>query len=275
MTLSIRTINTKPTDATPRYWYAGHAFESHFFNALSSTFPEGERFFIQSVRRYASEITDPALCRDVTAFIGQEGQHSKQHDEHVDILVGQGYERLPRLNEIQRKVMRFFSNRLPRFSLALTVGVEHLTAILAHRVLCDPTWLDAMDEDMRVLWHWHAVEETEHKAVAFDVYQATRPRGSTGLALRGVAMVEATLGTMAEVFFRHLYMLGKDGLLFNRREWSRGIRFLWGREGVFRLVAADYRRYWRRNFHPWEQDNRSLIEPFLEDAGTAYQVLSR
>lgn len=272
MTISVRAINVKPTDATPRYWFAGSAFESHFFNALSSTFPEGERFFIQSVRRYAPEISDPALNSEIAAFAGQEGQHSLQHDEHVEILVRQGYKKLVRLNDIQRKVMRVFLNRVPRFSLALTVGVEHLTAILAHQMLSDPRWLDAMDEDMRLLWRWHAVEEIEHKAVAFDVYQATRPPSSTGFALRGAAMVEATLATMAEVFFRHLYLLWKDKRLFNRSEWSRGIRFLWGREGLLRSVAADYRRYWQRDFHPWEQDNESLIKPFLNDE-SAYAVL--
>ncbi len=39
-------------DAIPRFWFDGDPFKSMLLTALSCTFPEGERFFIHSVRYY-------------------------------------------------------------------------------------------------------------------------------------------------------------------------------------------------------------------------------
>ena len=80
MSIRVRELDQGPDENTPRYWFGGDVFITHFFNALSSTFPEGERFFIRSVRRYADRIDNAALAREVTAFVGQEGRHSKAHD---------------------------------------------------------------------------------------------------------------------------------------------------------------------------------------------------
>ena len=46
-------------------------------NALSTTFPDGERFFIDSVRNFQDQIKDPKLQKDIRAFIGQEANHGK------------------------------------------------------------------------------------------------------------------------------------------------------------------------------------------------------
>ena len=55
----------------PRHWWGGDPFKSHFLNALSSTFPFGEAFFVRSVRYYADRIDDPALVADIRAFAGR------------------------------------------------------------------------------------------------------------------------------------------------------------------------------------------------------------
>ncbi|MBM4204256.1 MAG: metal-dependent hydrolase [Gammaproteobacteria bacterium] len=59
--ITVRRIAIQPSAATPKYWFGGLPFETHFFNALSTTFPEGERFFIQSVRIHSGTIGDPGL----------------------------------------------------------------------------------------------------------------------------------------------------------------------------------------------------------------------
>ncbi len=112
--IRVRELDQGPDENTPRYWFGNDVFVTHFFNALSSTFPEGERFFIRSVRRYADRIDNVMLAREVTAFVGQEGQHSKAHDVHVALLVDQGYGVLRTINGIQRVVMNWLNNRAPR-----------------------------------------------------------------------------------------------------------------------------------------------------------------
>ena len=61
-----------------------------FYNTLSIFFPAGERFFIQSVRNYREEITDEKLKAQVSAFIGQEGFHTREHEEYNDALAHAG-----------------------------------------------------------------------------------------------------------------------------------------------------------------------------------------
>ena len=266
--ITVRSIDLKPSAETPRYWFGGLAFETHFFNALSSTFPEGERFFIQSVRLGAAGLTDPALKTQIAAFTGQEGQHSMEHDAHVDLLVGQGYTALRRGNALMRTVLRWFTRHFPRYSLAATTAVEHLTAVLAEGLMHDKVrWLAPMTADMRLLWHWHAVEETEHKAVAFDVYQQTHK----SVALRRLAMVNVLPGLLLEVFVRQCYFLARDGRLFDFTEWQRGMRFLWGSDGLLRWLIRGHRTFYRRDFHPWQIDNSDQIQSFLVDYETHWK----
>lgn len=255
-TITVRHLSRPPTAATPRHWYGGHAFETHFLNALSSTFPEGERFFIAAVRHYAPQVSDPRLQAQVTAFVGQEGQHSRAHDGHMALLREQGFGGIDRANAVLRRVCRWYLRHAPRYSLALTIAIEHVTAVFAHHLLSDPErWLVPMHPDMRPLWRWHAVEETEHKAVAFDVYRAT----GGGEVMRLVAMVHVMVFVFAEFLGRHLYLLHRDGVLGDGAGWRRGTRFLWGRGGLLRLVFRDLFTYLRPGFHPWQRDDRQLL----------------
>lgn len=254
--ITVRHLPDPPTAATPRHWFAGQAFETHFFNALSSTFPEGERFFVAAVRHYAPQIADPDLRAQVVAFAGQEGQHSREHDAHMAMLCDQGFSGLARANAVVKTITRWYLRHLPRFSLAMTTAIEHVTAVFAHHLLNDPErWLDPMHQEMQSLWRWHAVEETEHKAVAFDVYEAT----GGGVLLRNVVMIEVMLFLFLEFFGRHLYLLYKDGVLGDASGWRRGIRFLWGRHGLLRLVYRDLFAYLKPGFHPWQRDDRPLL----------------
>ena len=57
---------------TPRYWLHDDPFATHFFNAMSSTFPEGEKFFVRSVQHYRSGVKNEKLQDQINEFIGQE-----------------------------------------------------------------------------------------------------------------------------------------------------------------------------------------------------------
>src|SRR3546814_8801913 len=64
---------------------------SHIAAGLSAVFPDGEDFFVRSVRHYRNDITDPELKRQVTGFIGQEAMHGREHRAFNDRLAELGY----------------------------------------------------------------------------------------------------------------------------------------------------------------------------------------
>ena len=241
----------------PRHWYGGDAFATHFLNALSSTFPFGEAFFVRSVLRYREQIDDAWLIDNIRGFAGQEGQHSRVHDEHVEMLIAQGYTALETRNRFVDRIARWHNRRTPKLSLSMTAGLEHLTALLARQILSDPELRTGkMHPEMARLWRWHALEEAEHKAVAFDVLMQVAP----GRLQRCLVMALNTLGLSIEILDRMIYMLWKDGLLFKTETWSGGWRFLFGKRGFLHGTGADYRAWYRRDFHPNELDDRPLIE---------------
>ena len=244
----------------PRYWYGGEPFATHYLDALSSVFPDGEAFFVRSVLRYRDRIDDPELRRAIQGFAGQEGQHSHQHDRHLELLSAHGYGGA-RADQPRRGPGDALRNRrLPRFSLASTAALEHLTALLARRILADGARFTApMDPRMEALWRWHALEEAEHKAVAFDVLQQVAP----SYPLRAFALVLNTLSLFVEILVAHRYMFWMDGR-WRARDWSDGRRFLFGRGGLLRGLGREYRAWFRRDFHPSQIDDTPLIAEWRE-----------
>ena len=240
----------------PRYWYGGNAFATHYLDALSSVFPDGEAFFVRSVLHYRDRIDDPALRVAIQGFAGQEAQHSHQHDRHLAVLSAQGYGALARANRVADRIMRHANRLAPRFSLASTAALEHLTALLARRILCDGgRFTRPMDPRMAALWRWHALEEAEHKAVAFDVLRQVAP----SYLLRVVALVVNAASLFVEILARTGYMLWKDGELARADTWRDGWKFLFAREGLLRGLGPEFRAWFRRDFHPSQIDDAPLI----------------
>ncbi|MEM7017642.1 MAG: metal-dependent hydrolase [Pseudomonadota bacterium] len=241
---------------TPRYWFDHSPAKTHLFNALSSTFPEGEAFFIRSVLHFRKQITDPVLLEEIKKFSGQEGVHSHHHDQHMQLLLDQGYVRLAGVNRIMGKVTRWFNRNFPKYSLAVTLSIEHITAIFGHRLLAHPElFLEPAHPEMKKLWAWHASEELEHKAVAFDVYQAI----GGSYWLRVMAMLHVSSGMFLEFFMRSAYMLTKDEEFWKWRNLKESASFAWGRHGVFGPTWREYLKFFRRDFHPWQQDDSGLL----------------
>lgn len=243
--------------SVPRDWYGNDAHLSTFFNGLSLLFPEGEKFFVQSVRHFSNRLTDPDLKRRVAAFIGQEALHSAEHSAFNAMLRAQGDELVVRLEREVRWLLILGHRVLTRRSqLAVTCALEHYTAILAEQLLTMPDRQAAIDDALRPLWLWHALEESEHKAVAFDVFTAV----GGGYATRVAMMLLATVFFVAEVAVFHTRLLAHRGRLLDARGWRSTIAFLWGRQGLFLRLVGPYLDYFRPGFHPEDRDTRALIE---------------
>ncbi len=156
--------------SVPRDWFCDDAFLSTFLDALSLLFPEGERFFVDSVKQHRDQIPTGELRGRVAGFIGQEAMHGKEHRGFNDLLLSQGFSAAPLVEARLRWLLRLVRRGLaPRSQLAVTCALEHFTAILAERLLRDERMRQDMHPSARPLWVWHALEESEHKAVAFDV----------------------------------------------------------------------------------------------------------
>src|SRR5690606_4920788 len=136
-------------DDIPAYWMGNDPFLSLFLTALSAVFPEGERFFVDSVRRYRDLIENPVLKKAVSAFIGQEAHHSKEHKGLNDLMTRKGYP----VDEIENKVgmgLTYLRKVLPpERQLAMTCALEHFTAILAELLLTSPELIERMDPRLR------------------------------------------------------------------------------------------------------------------------------
>ncbi len=242
-------------DPLPRHWHSGDAFKTHLFDAMSVLFPDGERFFIDSVRHFREQIEDPVLREQIRGFIGQEGHHSREHLEYSQRLKDLGYD-ITRIEKRAQARIRFTQKKFsPQRQLAATAALEHITAIMADGLLRDSRHMQGAHPVMARLWRWHALEETEHKAVAFDVYNQVC--GSRTLLRR--AMLMGTFFFVLDTTRGLAHMLKEDGLLWNWRVWRDGLSWMWGKQGIFRPLLRPYRDFFKAGFHPWQHDNLDLL----------------
>jgi predicted metal-dependent hydrolase len=240
-------------------WNAEGIHTSTFYNTMSLFFPAGERFFIHAVRHYRDRIKDPALLEAVKGFIGQEAMHGREHEAYNEHVAASG---VP-VRRQEARVARFLewlkAHRTPAEQLAATVALEHLTAILADMVLREPRLLAGAEPHYADLWRWHALEETEHKAVAYDVWVSVMGRSPGAYVLRVGAFVVANVifwSLMTPYFLQNLRAQRQLG---NWRGWLRFLKYAWVSPGALRRIIPAWFSYFRPGFHPWDHDNRRYL----------------
>jgi uncharacterized protein len=253
----------------PRHWFAGSAVATHVANGLNLVIPMGERFFVRSVRHYLDRLADPELEREVRGFMGQEGRHAQAHERFMDGLRKQGYAIDGFLPTCQRLLYDIPEKVLPpSFRLAVTGALEHFTAIIAEDTLVNGV-LQGAHPASRHLFEWHALEELEHKAVAFDVLRMVHP----SYALRMAGLVYATVGLAIAWLAATRVLLAQDGItLWDAAKELRALERAAHERGarqdarlIFtRIFARGIRDYVRRDFHPMDRDHAGLIRAALE-----------
>jgi predicted metal-dependent hydrolase len=225
------------------------------FNALSMSFPAGEQFFIDSVKRGLAKLSEgPARARfeaEARGFIGQEATHRRIHQLFNAHLQQQGlvnhweariHKRLKRLEKL--------AGHEPRAWLAVTAATEHLTALLSEYLLSHPEALEGAEPRLRDMWLWHASEENEHRCTAFDLYRALG--GNEQWRLRLFRLVSWHFAT--DVLRQTLHNLWRDGTWHHASTWASAWRTLFGPRGVVRTQWRGWRRYTAPDFHPGEAD---------------------
>ena len=244
-----------------RWWNGNDPVATALYNALSATFPEGEAFFVESVRKYR-EGAGPKLAAEIKAFTTQEAIHSREHAAFNKAATEAGYDLRP-LEERAHWRIGLLHERPPIASLAATMALEHFTAILAHELLSDPAHLGRAEDEAGSLWRWHAAEEIEHKGVAYDTWlHATRhwPRGKRW-KVKAKVMLLVTRNFIIDRTFGALELLRQDGIT-SPQAWARLIWYMWVRPGMMRKIFSAWAKYFLPGFHPWNEDDRHLIAGF-------------
>lgn len=241
-------------------WHPAGPQVNHYFNVQSVLFPKGERFFIRSVRHYRDRIHDPVLQQQVAGFIGQEAMHGREHEAYNAALANIGYP----VKAMERWVgwtLWFAEKTMPaKGQLAMTVALEHLTAIAAEDLLADDRILEGANPEMARLWRWHAMEETEHKAVAFDVYREVAGRGPVAWLRRCFTMLMVSTMMQLTIFAFLLTVSIRDRSVFKLSGWWSLFWALWVTPGGMRRQFPRYWQFFKPGFHPWQIDNYHQIE---------------
>lgn len=256
-------------------WHRLGPHMTQFMNTLSLFFPAGERMFIDAVRNYRDRIPDPDLKKAANAFIGQEAMHSREHVEYNKLMAEAG---LPaeQLDAFVWRLLDRIKNHTPRaVPLTATIALEHFTALMGSALLDQREVIEGSQEDYERMWLWHALEEVEHKAVAYDVYEKCIGRGPLAYLLRIGGMLGATVIFWPLVLAFYVRMTRASEAC--REAGWRGhltvLNTLFGRPGILRRQIPEWLGYFRYSFHPWQQDNShhlALIDELTEAAEAAY-----
>jgi predicted metal-dependent hydrolase len=248
-------------EVTPRWWHGNNPYATALFNALSATFPEGEAFFVESVRKHREGVPD-RLAGEIKAFTTQEVIHSREHLAFNRRAADSGYD----LSKLEARVLMrlgIITSKPPIASLAATMALEHFTAILAHELLADPRHLQGADPATAALWRWHAAEEIEHKGVAYDTWLHATKNWSRAKRWRvkSKVMLFLTRNFIVDRTAGALELLRQDGIT-GPKAVAGILWYAWIKPGMFRKIFAAWVKFFLPAFHPWNEDDRALIANF-------------
>ncbi|UPT64545.1 MAG: metal-dependent hydrolase [Hyphomonadaceae bacterium JAD_PAG50586_4] len=264
VTIAPRDIRFDVDAAKRGHWLSGDPVGTAVFNALSLTFPDGERMFMDAVRHYRGQVSGK-LAEDVRGFIAQEAIHSREHHQLNQLIDRQKYA----VEEIEAEVrerVAFARSNGPMRMLISTIALEHFTAMMAETHARHIDLFDKADPGIERMWRWHAMEETEHKAVAYDVFlEVTRAWTPLQRYLRRcISMSIITFMFTGHITRYAARLLEADG--YAPKDAAKAVKkYVWGNPGIFRRGWKTYLAWYRPGFHPWDQDTRPLVESWKAD----------
>jgi uncharacterized protein len=242
-----------------RWWLNGDPVATAFYNALSLTFPRGEAFFIESVKSFR-DATPEKLQKEIRAFVKQEIIHTREHVALNRRVEEAGYD-TARIEKRITESLEMTKGRPAIANLAATMILEHFTAIMAQQFIANPKHFENADKETADLWRWHALEEIEHKGVAYDTWlYATRDWSRwQRWKVKALMMLIITRNFWTNRYNDTLDLLAQDGFTGFRTK-MRVLRFLLAKPGVARKIIVPWIKFFLPGFHPWNEDDRHLID---------------
>jgi uncharacterized protein len=247
------------TPMSRKWWLGGDPVATAFYNSLSLTFPPGEKFCVEAVRCFR-EGAAPRLASEIATFVQQEMEHTREHLIFNRRVTESGYD----TSNLNRKIDQHFARlrSKPEIErLAAAIAIEHLTSTFAHELLSDSSHMRNADADEAALWRWHSRDEIDHKGVAYDTWlHATRDWGRVRRwLLKSRVMLSMSYAFITNRTAGALELLKQDGLS-GPRIWLAFARFALVYPGLFRHAAKGHLTFFLPGFHPWNIDDRALIE---------------
>lgn len=248
-------------------FYMDAELASAYFASLSIFLTRGEDLVIDTARYHRDFITDPLLKQRVTSLIGQEAIHSKMHEELNEAYL---------MRDLPVKLFRTWAGwafeygfeRLPQpMKLSLMAGIEHFTAVLAEYMMNhEEIFFRSQDEKQRAIWMWHMLEESEHKDIAFDVFQELSNNYLLRIAGFFPALITILVLISAASFLVPFYRNPKN--LISLRYWRDipyNFRLIFGlKDGVYGSSFKHIFDYLRPDFHPNDHDTSEFLEYYKE-----------
>jgi predicted metal-dependent hydrolase len=247
----------------PKYWFGGDPFKTRFFDALSLIFPGGEKFFMTSVRDFRDRISDPKLLQDIKDFNRQEAQHTLIHNQYNEHLRAQGIDVDALFKALNTLLFDGYRVKYSReYTLAITAALEHFTALGAHTLFDERDVLKPANPKVRAMYAWHAIEEVEHKGVAYDVMI---DYAKVGYFKRIAALIHMTVVFPRTIHAFANFMLKQDGF----SAWQRfklnlkGYYWLLKPGGFVGPIYKHYFPYYAPGYHPWQEADQPGYEEWL------------
>lgn len=262
--LTVRKMNFEYPQGVPRHWFGNSGLLTHVINSLSLMFPEGERFFIRSVNRFAHYAKDASMKEDIKRFAGQEIQHGKQHDQFNAFLEDHGYEYRTFVSVIEKFALQvlepFITEHVwEKFGLSATAAAEHFTATWAAHFLENRDVFYDAPREVKDLFLWHAAEEIEHKDVAFDLLHQVDDSYFTRIVgmLTLFPLIPSLIGYIAARF------IAQDDEI-TLRDIVRDLpRLLTDKNSLGYMYWQAFEQYLRPGFHPSDNDHKQLLNEYL------------
>jgi predicted metal-dependent hydrolase len=241
-----------------RWWLGGDPIATAFYNALSITFPRGEAFFIESVKAFRDGAPEK-LAREIRAFVQQEVMHTREHVAFNKRVAEAGYD----ISGLEKKVvesLELTKNRPLILNLAVTMALEHYTAIMATQMITGKNAWKGADPELAALWKWHAMEEIEHKGVAYDTWlHATKDWTRwKRWKVKSIMMLLVSKNFWINRYKGVIELLKQDGITGAKAHLGL-LWFLFGGPGAIRKLMIPWATFFLPGFHPWNHDDRNLI----------------
>lgn len=275
--MKVRRVQFKFSEEMPVHYLRDNPFSTHFVNSLHVIFPEGERFFIRSLQKVVPNIVDEDILSQIKLFSGQEGAHAHQHMRFWKALKAQGFDidayakfyRTVCYDQIEATIYKIYGEEEgAKLCLAVTAALEHYTSMLAEVVFeHQDNWAN-LPEEMRHLLYWHASEEIEHKAVAYNVL--THVDDSYSLRVKGMIIATTLLWSFTFV--------GMGMFLFQDREkkflqWPSHawdfVRTI-GHPAV-KKFGQQWIKFFDKDFHPDQIENGHYAEKYFSENKSKYE----
>jgi len=258
LSITVRDMRFARKEKPARWWLNGDPVATAWYNCLSGTFPRGEAYFIESVKAHREGVP-PKLAEEIRRFIVQEVNHTREHLSFNRIAIDAGYD----MAHIDRRVEEMLQKHADRpviLNLAATMALEHYTAMMAHEMLANPAHFAGADPEVAGMWRWHAIEEIEHKGVAFDTWRHATRHWSRWKRwkVKSLLMLLVTRNFLFRRIGDTLYLLEQDGITGLGAKW-RLFTFLLVKPGMLRRIFPAWVAYFLPGFHPWNLDDRKLI----------------